>query len=112
MQAYQANFLNGIVLIFLGLWGYFDTQSTTALIPTFFGISFLIFTPGIKNENKVVAHLAVLFTLIILIALVGVRLPKSLEGGGVGLYRVILMIITSTFAMFTFIRSFINARRK
>jgi len=40
------------------------------------------------------------------------RLPKSLEGGGVGLYRVILMIITSAFAMFTFIRSFINARRQ
>ena len=112
MKAYKANFINAITLILLGVWGYFETQSNTALIPTFFGIALLIGTNGIKDENKIISHLAVLFTLIILIALVGMRLPKSLESGGLGLYRVILMITTSAFAMFAFIKSFIDARRK
>ncbi|MBJ05369.1 MAG: hypothetical protein CMP65_05675 [Flavobacteriales bacterium] len=112
MEAHKANLINAITLILLGLWGFYDTQSNTALIPTFFGIAFLIFTSGIKEGNKIISHLAVLFTLIILIALVGMRLPKSLESGGLGLYRVILMIATSAFAMFAFIKSFIDARRK
>jgi hypothetical protein len=67
---------------------------------------------GVKNENKVIAHIAVLLTLLLLIALVGMRLPKSIDSGGIGLYRVLAMILTSTLAMITFIRSFINARKK
>ena len=63
-----------------------------------------------KKENKTIAHIVVLLTAIILIALVGMRLPKSLEIGGLGLYRVIFMIATSTIAMITFIKSFIKAR--
>ena len=45
-----------------------------------------------SNGNKIIAHIAVLGTLIILIALVGMRLPKSIDQGGIGLYRVIAMI--------------------
>ena len=39
--------------------------------------------------------IAVLLTLIILHAVVGMRLPKSIDQGGLGLIRVILMIGTS-----------------
>ena len=74
------------------------------------GIILLICNNGVKKENKVVAHIAVLLTAIILIALVGMRLPKSLDTGGIGLYRVIFMIATSTIAMITFVKSFIKAR--
>ena len=59
-----------------------------------------------EKENKVVAHIAVLLTLLILIALVGMRLPKSLNQGGLGLLRVLLMIGTSTFSMVYFVKSF------
>jgi len=96
----------------MGTWAYFDVNSPTALIPAFFGILLLMCHFGLKKENKLIAHIAVGLTFLILIALVGMRLPKSLDTGGIGLYRVIAMIITSSFSMLVFIKSFINARKK
>jgi len=112
MTTTKANLLNSITLIVIGLWGYFDVDSPTALIPVFFGVLLFLCNNGVKNENKVIAHVAVLLTLLLLIALVGMRLPKSIDSGGIGLYRVLAMILTSTLAMVAFIRSFINARKK
>ena len=111
MKASFYNILNSIVLISLGLWGYFDVQSPTALIPVGFGVILLLCTIGLKKENKIIAHVAVLLTLVILVALVGMRLPKSLDSGGVGLFRVIAMITTSVLSMVAFVLSFIKARR-
>ena len=111
MKASFYNILNSIVLISLGLWGYFDVQSPTALIPVFCGVILLLCTTGVKKENKIIAHVAVLLTLFILVALVGMRLPKSLDSGGVGLFRVIAMIATSVLSMVAFVLSFIKARR-
>ena len=111
MNATKANFINSITLIIFGLWGYIDSNSMTALIPVGIGFTLGGFTNGIKKGNKLVAHLAVLVTLIILLALIGMRLPKSLDQGGIGLIRVILMILTSSTALVYFIKSFINNRR-
>ena len=111
MKTYQANLLNSIVLIIIGLWGYFEVVSPTALIPVFFGLVLLLCNVGVKKENKVIAHIVVLLTLLLLVALVGMRLPKSLDSGGLGLIRVIAMISTSTIAMVTFIKSFIANRK-
>lgn len=114
MKASFYNILNSIVLISLGLWGYIDytdVQSPTALIPVGFGVILLLCTIGLKKENKIIAHVAVLLTLFILVALVGMRLPKSLDSGGVGLFRVIAMIATSVLSMVAFVLSFIKARR-
>tara|TARA_B100000427_G_scaffold324171_1_gene328878 strand:- start:895 stop:1233 length:339 start_codon:yes stop_codon:yes gene_type:complete len=112
MKTYQANLLNSLALISIGLWGYIDVESPTALIPVVFGVILFLCNNGIKNENRVIAHIAVLFTLLLLIALVGMRLPKSLDTGGIGLYRVIAMILTSTIAMISFVLSFISNRKK
>jgi len=105
------NTLNSIVLIALGLWGYIDVQSPTALIPVGFGVILLVCANGLKKENKIISHVAVLLTLVILVALVGMRLPKSLVSGGLGLVRVSAMILTSILSMVAFVLSFIKARR-
>ena len=118
MNASKANLINSISLITLGLWGFFEAfaevewKAATALIPVVFGLILFFCTKGIKNQNKVIAHIAVLLTLVILLALVGMRLPKSLESGGIGLFRVVAMCLTSVLAMIYFVRSFIEARRK
>ncbi len=112
MDSKKFNLINSIVLIALGLWGYFDKNSPTALIPVVFGVILMLCQKGVKKENKIVAHIAVLVTLIILVALVGMRLPKDIESGGVGLFRVSVMILTSSLALVSFIKSFIKARRK
>ena len=99
----------------MGLWGFADTSSITALIPFVFG--FLIFLCYFVSEkkpnlNKVVAHIAVLLTIVILVSLVGTRLPKSLDDGGIGLIRVVIMISTSSVAILAFTKSFVDARKK
>lgn len=111
MTSTNANIINSVTLIIIGLWGYFEVSSPTALIPVGFGVALVLCSPGLKKQNKVIAHIAVLLTFIILIALAGMRLPKSIEQGGMGLLRVFLMIGTSTFSMIYFVRSFISNRK-
>ena len=77
MKPFIANLINAIILIALSSWGYFASQtpSMTALIPTFIGVVLLICTPGVKNENKVIAHVAVLLTFVVLVGLAAAQ-PK------------------------------------
>ena len=107
------NLINSTALISMSAWGYVDTNSFTALIPAFFGIILLILGTMLTNEKlvKLSAHLVVLFTLLILLALVIQVLPGVIERGGIGLIRVILMISTSSIAMIIFIKSFIDNRK-
>ena len=111
MNSYKANLINSSTLIIIGLWGYFESSSITALIPVVFGVILFLCSKGVKSQNKLIAHIAVLLTLIILLSLVGMRLPKSIESGGLGLLRVFSMIVTSTLAMIFFVKSFIDARK-
>ena len=60
MEASKANLINSITLIAIGGWGYFSGSSMTALIPVMFGVVLLLCNNGIKKENKLIAHLAVL----------------------------------------------------
>jgi len=113
MKAGNANLLNSIVLIGMGLWGYFDTnQAPTALIPVGFGVVLLLLSRGVARENKVIAHIAVLLTLLVLIAIVAKPLMSALaDGGAVKIFRVSAMVLTGILAMIAFIRSFIAARK-
>ena len=107
------NLINSIALISMSIWGYVDTDSFTALIPAVFGVILFLLGTMLTNEKlvKLSAHLVVLFSLLILLALVVQVLPGVVERGGVGLIRVILMITTSAIAMIVFIKSFIDNRK-
>ena len=107
------NLINSFALISMSAWGYIDTNSFTALIPAVFGVILFLLGTMLTNTKlvKLSAHLVVLFTLLILLALVIQVLPGVIERGGIGLIRVILMISTSTIAMIIFIKSFIDNRK-
>jgi len=62
-------------------------------------------------ENKVIAHIAVVLTLLILLAMLGMRLPKGIEAGGIALVRTVIPIITGIIAMVAFVQSFIAAKK-
>jgi|TARA_B110000914_G_C15473360_1_gene451807 uncharacterized membrane protein (UPF0136 family) len=111
MNSSKVNILNSICLIVIGLWGYLEVSSPTALIPVGFGAALAFCIPGLKKDNKVIAHIAVLLTFVILIALLGMRLPKSIDQGGLGLVRVLLMAGTSALSMVYFVKSFIANRK-
>ena len=113
MKAYTVSLINSLILITMGLWGYIESDSKpiTALIPVIIGVILLIINSGVKKENKIAAHVAVLLTLIITIGLVRPFLGTLERGNVNGIIRVSIMILTSLWAMIAFIKSFIAARK-
>ena len=113
MKAHTASLINAILLIILSAWGYMDSESpsVTALIPAFVGAALLVCNPGVKKENKVIAHIAVLLTLIILIGLFRPLMGVIERGNTMGILRVGIMLISTVVAMIYFVKSFIDARR-
>ena len=113
MKAHTANLINALTLIAMSLWGYLssDTPSVTALIPTAIGTVLLLLTNGVKNENKVVAHIAVLLTLVILIGLFKPFMGAMERADNAAMLRVALMILTTLMALVFFVKSFIYARK-
>lgn len=113
MKPHFANILTAVVLITMSAWGYLssDTPSITALIPAIFGVIFLALSGPFRKENKVVAHIIVVLTLLVFISLF-----KPLSGvldrdDTMGLIRVVLMMLVSLLALGVYINSFIAARK-
>lgn len=113
MKAYTANLINAATLILCGALGFLSIggASWTALIPAVFGVALLLCHPGVKAESKLVAHIAVSLTLVMLIALY-MPLSSALQNGATGaLLRALAMAVTGIIAMVYFIKSFRDARR-
>ncbi len=113
MKAHTANLLNAATLIVMGLWGYFgsDSPSNTALIPVVAGAILLFMNNGVKNENKVIAHIAVVLTLLLIIALIMPFKGTITRGDTMGTVRTGIMMVTGIIAMVAFIGSFKAARK-
>ena len=113
LKPYQVSLINSISLTLFGGFGYFmsSSPSNTALIPIIFGVAILAMNPGIKKDNKIIAHVAVLLTLIILIGLI-MPLIGAFQRADLGaIFRVSTMLITTILAMVSFIQSFKKARK-
>jgi hypothetical protein len=115
MKAATANLLNALVLIAAGLYGYFGvtasdgSHSYTALIPAAVGLLFLILHNGVATANKVIAHIVVVLTLVLL-AMCIMRFMKVDEWGAKK-YIFLACIISNAVALIAFIGSFAAARR-
>lgn len=83
----------------------------TALIPAGFGLLLLACHPGVKAHNKFIAHIAVVLTLIILIALVMPLRGAIARDDNITMVCVGVMMLSCVFAMVFFIRSFVDARK-
>ena len=113
MKPHITSFTNAVILIILSSWGYFssDTPSITALIPAFIGIILLVCNASIKRENKAIAHIAVVLTLLILIGLIKPLTGAINRNDPTAIIRVCIMLISTLVALISFIRSFIKARK-
>lgn len=111
MNAHTASLVNAILLISVGGWGYLESGSPTSLIPVVIGIILVLLNKGIKKQNKIVAHIAVLVTLLGFALIM--PLMKALEDGrNDAILRILIMLSSSVYAMVFFVRSFIQARKK
>lgn len=79
------NLVYSVFLIIIGLLGftlrYFEVGDFqfTSLIPLFFGVILISMTNGIKNQNKIISHLAVLLTAILFLMCV-IMFIKNING--------------------------------
>jgi len=114
MKPYIASLANSIILIVLGLWGFYasETPSPTAFIPVAIGGLLIALNSGVKKENKVVAHIVVMLTLLVLVGLIKPLIGSFERYNSMALFRVITMMLSTIWAMITFVKSFIAARRK
>lgn len=113
MKAHTASLINALILVGFGLWAYFgsDTPSKTALIPVGFGVVILSLYWGIKKEDKIIAHIAVLLTLLILGGLAKPLMAALDRSDGTAVMRVSVMILSTAVSLFFFIKSFVDVRR-
>jgi hypothetical protein len=113
MKPYLVNLINAIILVVLGSWGYLSSShpSFTALIPVTAGIILIVITPWFKKGNRVIAHIAVVLTFLILLGLIKPLTGAIGRSDSAGIFRVVVMMLTSLIAMIIFIKSFIDARK-
>ncbi|MBK9734896.1 MAG: hypothetical protein IPO92_07995 [Saprospiraceae bacterium] len=112
MNAQKANLINAVCLMAMSTWGYFSslTPSMTALIPLVFGVVLLALNNGIKFENKAQSHVAVVLTLLVLLALTMPFKGAIKRDDSMAMFRIGIMMATSAISMFYFIMSFRAAR--
>ncbi len=113
MKAYSVSLINAAILIVLAAWGYLssDTPSITALIPATIGVLLILCNNGVKKENKVIAHIAVMLTLVILIGLIKPLTGAIGRNDMPAIFRVIAMLLSTAIALLYFIKSFRDARK-
>jgi len=114
MNAGNANMINAIVLVAFGIWGIKSTGlegSLTPIIPVVVGIILFVCTNFVRNHHKIVSHIAVVLTLLILLGLAR-PFMKAIEGGNsMVMFRTGTMMLTSLIAFVAFIKSFRDARK-
>ncbi len=113
MKPHRVSLLNAIVLISFGAWGYIGSESPspTALIPVAIGVVLLLLNQGLKKENKVIAHIVVVLTLLILIGLFKPLMGAVDRNSIISILRVSVMMLFTVLALITFIRNFINNKK-
>jgi hypothetical protein len=113
MKPYLINAINASVLIIVGLLGYFisTTPSATAFIPVIAGIILLLLVQGMKSGNRIIAHIVVVLTLLIVVSLFK-PLSGAIGRNNTGaIVRVLVMILSNFVALAIYIHSFISVRR-
>ena len=114
----QKGISTGLILILLGLAGYFGggRASVTALIPAFIGIPLLLSSILAKKPKllKIGMHLAAVFGLLGFIAPLGRLIPQIIKGEfelGFATVSMILMVIVCGAFTGLCVQSFRAARR-
>jgi len=112
MNAGSASLINAAILILIGAWGAYETNwAGTSFIPVVGGVILLLLNGGVKKENKVIAHIAVLLTLLLLIGLMKPLSAAFADDRTMAIVRVGIMMVSCIFAMLYFIKSFRDARK-
>lgn len=113
MKAPIANLINAIVLIAISAWAYLgsDTPSFTALIPAGFGVCLLMCQPGVKRESKIITYIAVVLSVLVMLALLKPMSGAVGRGDVPVMMRVGVMMMAGLLAIIALLRNFIAAEK-
>ena len=113
MKPYSSSLVNAVVLIAAGVWDYLVTSelTLTSLMPVMAGLVLFLLNGGLRRENKTIAHLVVVLTLLVVLVLIIPLVSSVGRSDGMAVLRIGLMILSGIPALVYFIRSFIQARK-
>ena len=111
MKPHFINLVNGITMVVLGGWAYLEKDAPTALIPVFIGAILWLVTDKIKSGDKMSAHIAIGLTALSIIGLLMPLRREASMGDTMGVLRACLMLVSCLFALFAFVKSFVDARQ-
>lgn len=105
MNIYRIMIANAVVLIGLGVYGFFVSGSPTALIAPGIGVILIILAFPVKNENKTAAHIAITVTLIatIMFAVTGIMRGNLI---------VLIMAVFTLFALYMYVMDFVRRKKE
>jgi hypothetical protein len=110
MQPFIATVFLAVILIAMSAWGFLssDNPSFTALIPAAFGVVLAACSLGVKKDNKVVAHVAVLLVVLLIVALFMPLKGAIGRGDTLAVVRVSTMLVASVGTLAVYILSFVR----
>jgi len=103
-----ANLINASALLLFGAWGYLGSPdpSGTALIPVFFGILLLLCHRGLHSGRRAAEHIALILTALVFLGLLMPLQGSFGRGNTWAIIRVLIMMVTSAIALWSFVRAF------
>lgn len=114
MKPVMANNINALILIAVGLYGYFvlaenqEARSMTALIPAYFGLVLVLIGLFWKKAPRIFAHIASVLVLLLFVMCI-IRFIK-VDSWLPRKYVFLICILSNFFALFFLIKSFVDAR--
>jgi len=105
MNIYKIMIANAVMLIVIGLYGFFSKGSPTALIAPGIGLILLVLAFPIKNENKTAAHIGVGLTFVsaIMFFVTGFLRSNTL---------VLIMAVFTLFAFILYLMDFLKRKKE
>ena len=113
MTLVRANLINSISLLAVGFgvtWLFNRQQPLFQLFLCVVCIGAPFYYNIYSNRQKYVLPISFALTVLILVALTGMRLPKSLDAGGIGLIRVLIMIATGFLSTGYYVKHFFRSK--
>jgi uncharacterized membrane protein (UPF0136 family) len=113
MKSQQAAFINSIVLIVVGFWGYVANHFLmhTLIVPLGAGILFMILSKFLKNENKGLIQFMMIITLALFFAFI-VPFQRNMEQADLmGMLRLAIEMAACAFAFIVYLRHLIQLNK-
>ncbi|NEW82703.1 MAG: hypothetical protein GZ094_10100 [Mariniphaga sp.] len=114
MKVYLVSMMNAFILMVLGLWSFLGSEnpSPISLIPIITGAFLLSLIRGLRYGSKPMAHISMVLTFLILIAMIVPFISALGHNDSAAAYRIGFMMVSCSIAIGFFVSKIIRVRKK